>query len=292
MWDDRTQHVAVWAGLGWRVTDWLSIGLSARVDYDIELFTTGRVRSITERVDPETGETVVAADTELGEELTVIGHASPIAGVVVTPVPGVRAGLVWRGKLRLDDWGWARVGGETGGLGALGYVYRFSHYYRPHEIALSAAWDVSNELSLSAELTWQLWSRAVSGELERLPGRFGDTLVPAVSGRLTVERGVDLMAGYRYVRSPFDNFGGPTNLLDNDRHEPSIGMALAPYVGNEQLPFVVTWAVRLAVLPTREERKDWQRFASDDDLMRNPGNPGYRHGGVVPSAELGVEARW
>lgn len=293
MWADRTQHVSVWAGVGFRVADWLAIGASVRFLFDIALYTTGRVLTVEEMPDPNTGETAVTAETELGEELRVYGRARPIAGALVRPVPQVRFGLTWRAATRVDDWGWARVGGDTSGLGALGYVYRFQHYYRPHEVALSAAWDAGSELSVSAELTWAMWSRARSGTFEELPGRFGDTLVPAVGARWTVHRGIDLLGGYRFVRSPFDNFGGPTNLLDNDRHEPSVGMELwlEPLVG-EELPFAVSWSFRLAVLHAREERKDWQRFASDEDLERNPGYPGYRHGGVVPSAQLGVEARW
>ena len=288
MWGDRMQHIVVWLGLGYRIADFLSIGVAARVMFDIELFTTGRVRGVTRTTDPATGEEAVVADTELGEELRVIGHAAPIVGAIVTPAAGVRAGLVWRGAIRLDDWGWARVAGETGGLGALGYVYRFSHYYRPHELALSAAWEPSRELSLSAELTWQMWSRAVGGTFDELPGRFGDTLVPAVSGRVSVAPGVSVMGGYRYVRSPFDNLGGPTNLLDNDRHEPSVGASWMP----EGSPITVSLAVRVAVLVARDETKDWQRFESDADLERNPGYPGYSHGGVVPSAQLGAEAAW
>ena len=288
MWGDRMQHIVVWLGLGYRIADFLSIGVSARVMFDVELFTTGRVRGVTRTTDPETGAEEVVADTELGEELRVVGHAAPIVGAVVTPVPGVRAGVVWRGAIRLDDWGWARVAGETGGLGALGYVYRFSHYYRPHEIALSAAWEPTPELSVSAELTWQMWSRAVGGYFDELPGRYGDTLVPAVSGRYVVAPGLAVMGGYRYVRSPFDNLGGPTNLLDNDRHEPSLGASFTP----DGSPVTVSLAARVAVLVEREETKDWQRFESDEDLERNPGYPGYSHGGVVPSVQLGAEAAW
>ncbi len=293
MWTDRTQHLSVWAGLGVRVTEWLSLGASVRVLFDIELFTTGRVLGVEETTDPRTGEMTVSAETELGEELTVFGRASPILGAVVTPVPDLSFGLAWRGATRVDDWGWARVGGEAAGLGNLGYVYRFSHYYRPHEIALSAAWEVRTDLRLSSELTWAMWSRAVGGSFDRLPGRFGDTLVPAVGVEWAVRPGLDVLAGYRFVRAPFDNLGGPTNLLDNDRHEPSVGMEIAlDRLTGEDLPFVLSWSFRLAALSSREERKDWRRFESDADLTHNPGYPGYRHGGVVPSAQAGVEARW
>lgn len=296
-WTDRTQHIGIWAGLGWRIADWLSVGASLRVLFDLELYTTGRVRSVERGIDPATGETAVTADTELGEELRVYGRVAPILGVVVTPVPDLapdlHVGLAWRAETMVDDWGWARVVGETGGLGNLGYVYRFAHYYRPHELVLSASVRPVPALRLSVDLTWAMWSLAVTGTHAEVPGRFGDVLVPAIGAAWTASPGVELLAGYRFEPAFFDDLGGPTNLLENTKHVPSIGMELdlATLTG-EPIPFRVSWSLRLAVLVQDEEKKDWRRFESDAALEANPGSPGYRYGGVVPSAQVAAEASW
>lgn len=289
---DRTQAIGIHFGLGYRVAEWLSLGVGMRVLFDLEVFTTGEISSIRTETDPETGMTITRAETRLGEDVRVLGRPSPIAGVTVTPMTGARVALVWRGETYVDDWGWAQVEAPPG-LGNLGYGYRFAHYYRPHELALGAAYAPMPSLELSLDVTWAMWSTGLTSNQADLPGRWGDTIVPALGARYTAKRGIDVLAGYRYVRSPFDNFGGPTNLVDNDQHALSAGteLRLAELVGSH-VPFTVNASVRFAWLPEREERKDWRRFASDEDLARNPGAPAYRHGGVIPSAQIGVEAAW
>jgi len=289
---DRVRHFSLHVGLGYQVTPWLSLGASLRVLIDLETFTSGTVTSVTETVD-ETGETVISAETLLGEDVTVFGRVGPILGALVTPVAGLRFGFTWRGKIFVDDWGWTRAS-DAPGFGEIGFVHHFSHYFRPHELSLAGSFEPAPELKLAAELTWGLWSDAMTHNQARLgPGRFGDTLTPAAAAEWTVSRGVDLLFGYRFTPSPFDNFGGPTNLLDNDQHVGSAGMAFRiDELTGESLPFTIRWSARLAWLVPREEQKDFRRFESDERLLANPGYPGYRHGGVVPSGQLTVEASW
>jgi hypothetical protein len=282
---DRTQHFGVQAGLALRIARWLSVGAAVRVLFDLQTYTTGAVTEVTSRPDPATGETMVNAETRLGESVRVFGRAAPTVSIASRPFAELGLSLTWRSKILVDDWGWTRTSASEG-LPALGYVHRFVHYYRPHEVSLAASLEVRPDVVIAAEATYGRWSTAPSKNARRLEGRWGDTVSPALAARWNASEPLALMGGYRFVPSPFDNFGGPTNFLDNDEHVGSVGAELALD------PVTVRGSLRLAWLVSREEIKDWRRFASDFDLERNPGYPGYRHGGVVPSAQLELEAAW
>ena len=290
--DDRTRHISVSAALAYRVAPWLSLGVGARVTFDEEVFITGRATDLRRTTDPETGEVRVEAGTRLGIDAAIYGRASPIVGALVSPIPELRFAFTWRGRLFGDDWGYSRLQGIEG-LGDIGFVHRFSHVYRPHELVWGAAVRPVPELEISADLTWALWSEAVSPNFATLGGRFGDTLSPAVGVRVTPTLGMQVMAGYRYARAPLANLGGPTNLLINDTHHASAGLELdLDALSDEELPFTVGLAGRLAIFEDATEEKNGRRFDSDSALLRNPGYPGYRFGGVVPSVQLTVEIAW
>jgi len=290
---DRTSHVSLHASLAFRIADWLSVGAGVRITFDEEAFITGAATDLRRVIDPATGEERVEAGTRLGIDASIYGRASPILGLLVAPVPELRFAFAWRGRLYSDDWGWARLQGLEG-VGDIGFIHRFTHVYRPHELAWSVAWRLHERVEVSAELTWALWSEAVSPTWRSLEGRFGDTLVPAGGVRISAHPGLDLMVGYRYARSPFNDFGGPTNLLSNDTHHIGFGLEadLDTLVDGEDVPFTVSLAGRLAVLEDREEIKNGRRFRSDAALAANPGSPGYRYGGLVPSVQLTVETAW
>jgi len=290
---DRTSHVSLHAALGFRIVEGLSVGVGVRVTFDEEAFITGASTGVERVVDPETGEERVEAGARLGIDAAIYGRASPVAGVLVAPLPELRFAFAWRMRLYSDDWGHSRLQGIEG-VGDIGFAHRFTHVYRPHEFALSAAWRPHRVIELSAELTYALWSDAVSPTWRDLQGRFGDVLVPAGGVRISPVPGVDLLAGYRFAPSPYADLGGPTNLLANDTHHVSAGVELDldALIADEDVPFTFSLSGRLGVLVEREEIKNGRRFPSDAALLANPGYPGYRYGGVVPSVQLAVETRW
>jgi long-subunit fatty acid transport protein len=100
------------------------------------------------------------------------------------------------------------------------------------------------------------------------------------------------MAGYRYQRSPLDNFGGPSNLLDNDRHVGSLGFEFDLQKFFPDIDARVTTALSYTVLVERTETKNFQLFTSDAALTSNPGYPSYSYGGHIVAASLGVSGHW
>jgi hypothetical protein len=290
-WSDRTEQIGIRGGLAYRATPWLSLGAGLRVLFDTETNTTGRVTRVERTVNPETGESGFDVGTQLGGEVTVYGRAAPAFGAQITPTSAVTIGIVYRHRIFVDDWGWTRIQGAPG-TGDLGYVHRFAHFYHPTQLALAASTRLGAGLEASFDLTYSRWSDALTKNHQALgPGRFGDTLTPAIGISLRAHERLVVMGGYRFAPTPFDNLGGPTNLLENDRHVTSTGvdLALGAIDGVDlrlRASAQVTWLV------TREETKDPRRFPDGRAVLTNPGYPGYRYGGRVPAASLALEAGW
>ncbi|MCC6523333.1 MAG: outer membrane protein transport protein [Polyangiaceae bacterium] len=288
---DRSQHVGIHVAAGYRIVPWLSLGLGLTTLFDVETNTTGTVTKVTSVVDPETGASSLDVEALLGEQVRVFGRFAPNAGVLVTPVEELRIGATYRARTYVDDWGSTRIQGAPV-AGDLGYVHHYAHYFRPHELTLALAARPHPSVWLSADVTYARWSEGLTTSHAALgPGRFGDTFSPAVGVSWRPAAAIELQAGYKYAPSPFDNFGGPTNLLDASSHVASFG-------GRVDLPPAydtrawVGWAFRTTFYQARAEEKDPRRFASDLAVLTNPGYPGYRYGGAVPAASLEVGVQW
>jgi len=286
---DRTQVVSANASLGLRVTSWLSIGAGLRVMFDVQTLTRGRVTSI--EYDEETGK--VRTHTELGTDAQVFGRVAPLAGVLVTPVDELRLGLTYRHESYVDDWGDTRIR-DVPILSNMGYTHRFAHYFEPTQVTLAAGADVTPELDVSLDVTWARWSRALStNQNAQNSPVWGDTWTPAAGARWRANQALSLLGGYRFQKSPLGNFGGPSNLLDNDRHVVSLGLEselerwLVP-----GLDATANLALEQILLVERSETKDYRRFESDAALEKNPGYPSYVYGGRVTAISFGLEAKW
>lgn len=284
---DRTQVVSANASLGLRVTPWLSLGAGLRVMFDVQTLTRGRVTSV--ELDQETGK--VRTHTALGTDAQVFGRVAPLAGVLVTPADELRFGLTYRHESYVDDWGDTRIS-DVPILSNMGYTHRFAHYFEPTQVTAAVSADVLPELDVSFDVTWARWSRALSTNhnAQNSPV-WGDTWTPALGSRWRANQALSLLGGYRFQRSPLGNFGGPSNLLDNDRHVLSLGLEselerwLTP--GFEAK---ANLALEQIVLVERSETKDYRRFPSDAALQKNPGYPSYVYGGSVLAISFGLEA--
>ncbi len=292
---DRTQVLTANLALAYRVLRWLSVGAGARMTFDTQTNITGVLTHFNPTNDQATA--------QLGTSATVYGGVAPVAGLLFTPVDRLRIGLAYRGESYVDDWGSAIVAtGPQVGLGNLGYDFRFAHYFEPTELTAAVSADLGAGVDVSADLTYARWSDALSTNrnlfgcgLAPCNGPspiWGDTWTPAVGVRWRAVPAFALMAGYRFQRSPLDNFGGPSNLLDNDRHVPSLGFQLDLSKLVPSLDARITAGLQYVVLVDRTEVKEFQRFPSDAALEANPGYPSYSYGGSLVAGSIGVDARW
>ncbi len=292
---DRTQVLTANLALAYRVSRWLSLGAGLRVGFDVQTNITGQLTHVNFVNDQAT--------SVLGTSATVYGRVAPVAGALFTPTEGIRVGFSYRGESYVDDWGSAIVStGAQVGLGNLGYDFRFAHYFEPTELTLAVGADLGGGVDVSADLTYGRWSDALStnrnfygcgaNPCDGSSPIWGDTWTPAFGARWRLTRVFALMAGYRFQKSPIDNFSGPSNLLDNDRHVPGTGFEL-------DLSKLVSWldarvkvGVQYVVLVDRTETKEFERFPSDAAWEANPGYPSYSYGGHLVAGSVGVEGRW
>lgn len=281
--DDRNQVISVHAGLAYRINKYISLGLSVRALFNAQTNTTGEATSV--ELDPNTKQ--VITHTRLGVDSQVFGQAYPIAGVLITPIDRLRIGVVYRNKSYVDDWGTTRITGVPD-LGTIGYSSHFAHYFEPMQLTLAASLDITPRLDVSADVTWARWSEALSNNENFWgPGRWGDTIVPALGLRWKATNALSLMAGYRYQRSPIDNLGGPSNMLDCDRHVESLGLDVSFLK-----MFRFTAGLQYTLLASRTEVKDPRRFPTDSLFYSNPGYPSYTFGGHEIATQATLEARW
>jgi long-subunit fatty acid transport protein len=288
--EDRTQVISVHAGLGYRINRFLSLGVGVRVLFNAQTNTTGQVTSV--NIDPKTGQLDTSA--QLGTDSQVYAQVYPIVGVLITPVPRFRIGVVYRNASYVNDWGTTVINGVPD-LGSIGYPTHFAHYYEPLQVTLAASVDLTKTLDVSADVTYMRWSDALSTNLNFWGGgRWGDTVVPAVGVRWRAAPALSVMAGYRFQKSPLDNFGGPSNLLDCDRHVVSMGLDLhiGALVRVPSFDLHLKGALQYTALVDRTETKDPQRFPSDPLLLSNPGYPSYTYGGHMVATQATLEARW
>jgi long-subunit fatty acid transport protein len=288
--DDRTQVISIHAGLAYRISKFISVGVSVRALFNVQTNTNGIVTSV--NLDPKTD--TVQTNVQLGSDSQVYGQAYPIVGVLISPIERLRIAAVYRNASYVNDWGTTQIQ-NVPDLGTIGYTSHFAHYYEPLEVTLAASFDLTRSIDVSADVTYARWSDALSNNLNFWgPGRWGDTVTPALGVRWKATRALSLMAGYRFQKSPVDNFGGPSNLLDCDRHVESLGLDL--HLGElfkaPSFDLHFTGGLQYTVLVDREETKNAQLFASDALLQSNPGYPSYSYGGHMIATQATLEARW
>lgn len=288
---DRTQVLSADLGIAYRPWNWLSLGIGLRVLFDVQTLTRGEVTYVAIEQDPITKKSIIQTHTRLGVDSQVFGRATPIFGLLVSPTDTMRFGFTYRHQSFVDDWGDTRISGIPS-FGVIGYTHRFAHYFEPSSFTLAASMDFGKRFDASIDLTYSLWSEAQSTNRNQwTAGDFkaplwGNTLTPAFGMRFHANRFLSLMGGYRYQRSPLDNAGGPTNLLDTDKHTISAGFELG--FG----PAKLILGTSTTLLPSRTETKDFRRFTSDAALLSNAGYPSYTYGGHVTAVSASMEAKF
>lgn len=163
-------------------------------------------------------------------------RVAPVVGAQASPLPWLRLGLTWRGKLdlrvKLDVA--ARIAGavQDEALLSLSAV----DHYTPQQLSLGLAADLLPSLTVAAQLTWLDWSAFDGGvpelklrlaldaptppaeELAAL--RFHDVWQPrlGLEWHRRVAKGIGLAArlGLGYQRSPVPDQTGATSFVDND----------------------------------------------------------------------------
>lgn len=269
--ESRAQTVSVFAALGVRLTDWLSVGVGVLALAELD----GRIA-----VSPSDAGTLT---TQVRDEL--FADYALIAGVTARPTHWLSVAAVYRGAsearfvLPLD----ADLG-DAFSIPLPVLDIRGTAQFDPAEISAEVSVSVTAELRLAANLTWQDWSGyrnpinylAVPEDFpDQPPADFHDTYSPRISAEYRLRLGPDWTLtprlGWALEPSPTPTQDGFHNYLDTDRHLVTAGLELQ-------------WAtVRLAL--AGQLHRSSTRAAIKDDGTRLS----YQANLWVFGAELGVE---
>jgi long-subunit fatty acid transport protein len=290
MYDNRTHRLFFAANLAIRPFSWLEVGggLAFLAQTRARLDITGDANLD----DPKAS----LLRHEVDADLTSIRY--PQVGVKVKATERLRFGAVYRGEFQLSLDIQARLAVEASLLRVpvplLALISTNSvNAFLPQQVVLGGSYDVTDALTVDADLTWIQWSaykspvtRVISKiDIQAPPGlpsrflpetpaptlvldpKFRDTIVPRLGAEYRIALGdagheLALRAGYFLERSPIREQQGGTNFVDGDRHAftAGVGVKLANLL--DELPGDLRLDVHgmLSVIP---ERSMFKSAASD-----------------------------
>jgi long-chain fatty acid transport protein len=233
LFDNRTQRLVILPAISVKLSPKISVGVAANV-----LAALGGTVNVREGP-------FHALDARVNEDLLTTFAFN--AGISLRPVPRLTLGLTVREEFSLPYF----VDSRTTLAGSpLTLNLRAKTLYEPATIALGAAYEVSDQVLLSADLAFKRWSRYPGGLVEvsgSLPIPVGsvprapiEPELPEVGFRdiVTVRAGVewklwargdwqvDLRGGYGFEPSPVPAQKGATNFVDGDKHLVALGAGL------------------------------------------------------------------
>ncbi len=226
-------RVVVEPVVGLAYADKLAVGVGASILAD------ARSRQLVFDVGVVGGEKVGQAALDV--ELPL--RAAPLLGLWLRPDPRVRAGVTWRGELSLDLALDIRANVQVAGVvtGDVLVAVRARNYFTPGRLTGGLAVDVSDDLTVAADVAWNRWSAyppppdlsvLIALDLtpplvatDRPPSNFHDTVDVRVGGEYRRPGGLGLAArgGVAYRPSPVPAQLGLTSYADGDRLEVTAG---------------------------------------------------------------------
>jgi len=195
----------------------------------------------------------VVAGEKVGEsqlDISLPVRMAPIAAVWARPLPRVRAGATFRGELSLDlvldILANVQVQGVVTGDALVSL--RAQNYFTPARATGGLALDVTDDLTLSADLSWQQWSRFDAGVADLRVLVALDITPPLVSTEVPTPGFTDtvnarvgaeyrhapadartwwaLRGGWGYQPSPVPEQTGITSFADGDRMLVTLGAGI------------------------------------------------------------------
>jgi long-chain fatty acid transport protein len=210
LYQDTASQLMLLLGLGYRITSYLQIGVSAL------LFMPGKMTTLYYL---DTSTSPPHAVLLENRDLTIA--AVPEAGLIIKPFDRVEIGVVYRAK------------NSSGLSGLTTFIINNNPYIAqsseekvvttPDQIALGVSITPSSGIRLNADITYSIWSNSgVTDTQDNFMGTM-DTLTPAIGMEYHLKDRWVLRTGYSYSPSPFSGQSGNTNYVDADKNIYSLG---------------------------------------------------------------------
>lgn len=176
-------RLAMYASLGVKIIDQISVGAGAQVFADL--------------IAKHTDVAVDLFSKEVkGRELDagLFTRVAPLLGLTIAPIKQLRFGVTYRGEMKLIFEIPASV--DLEGIGALGFVVKGIAHYTPHTIQFGAAFDVDEKLTLALDGEWGLWSLAPNPYMGVVIDLSGKTLTALGLDKALDLQSIDQKAGF------------------------------------------------------------------------------------------------
>ncbi len=181
--NSNATRLAMYASLGVKIIDQISIGAGAQVFADL--------------IAKHTDVAVDLFSKEVkGRELDagLFTRIAPVIGLSVAPIKQLRFGVTYRGEMKLIFEIPASV--DLDGIGALGFVVKGIAHYSPHTIQFGAAYDIDEKFTLALDGEWGLWSLAPNPYMAVVIDLSGKTLTALGLDKALDLQSLDQKAGF------------------------------------------------------------------------------------------------
>jgi long-chain fatty acid transport protein len=240
----RQQQLSVLFGAGFKVTDWLAVGMGVSL-----LPNSGTTAQVYLADSGHQNQIQMAVNNQQKWNPTL--HA----GLTLTPSQKLQFGLVWRGQnsFNLDIHNDLQIKGFQGTSSGFP-VQQDAHFvmnYTPHQFVAGVAVKTDSLLA-TLDATRSLWSNYVDTVGEK-PGNFNDTWSARLGGQWQATEMTQLYMGLRYEQTPVPDQTGRTNYVDNDRLGVSGGARHRFSVGERKID--IGWSISVQRLLARDTTK-------------------------------------
>lgn len=145
----NNERLGLHLGLGIKIVEWLKLGLGLQVLADLV------GDGATVKVD------VFSKQVETRNISAYLGtRVAPVFGVHVQPMKRLRLGVTYRMEMKLLYSVPASV--DLDGIGTLGFTMSGVAHYHPHNVSFGAAYDFTDDFTVSLDGEWHHWSAAPS----------------------------------------------------------------------------------------------------------------------------------
>lgn len=234
LYQSSPDRINVFAGLGIRPVDWLSLGIGIQalsdftgdIEFNVDLFNKQFKRR------------------DIVNQL--ITKQAPVAGITIQPIKELSFGFSWRAAMALDFELPANI--ALGDLGNLLLDVKGTTFYTPHEFTFGVSGKPIEGLTINGDLEYARWSaapnpalhvkigftgdlakglgldKALSLDSQDAPIGFEDILIPRLGVEYHIVDRLAVRGGYFYRPTMVPKQNGLSNLLDGGTHAISGGI--------------------------------------------------------------------
>lgn len=226
---------------------------------------------------------------------------APIIGILFTLPTSVSLGLTYRGQLDAVTEGPYNATISWGDIPLLlveDVVYQYS-FFTPQQLSLGISKTFLSSTLISIDLAWLDWSRFKDTQGRKPEPAFNDTYIPRIGCEIRLKRGMKIMTGYYYERSPVPPQRGESNFVDTNKHVFSMGLGIDfdRLHRSFKTPIEIDIHLQHHMLSKRHTAKDPALLMDEDPSIEglqssNPGLRGYTAGGYLLNIGLSISYKF